>query len=104
MILASISARVSEHRFQYHGQALLNCHGLADVTSIQGYADSMLTDPNRITASEMMNWAGPPLFSAGSSWDYCNTNYLLAGLDRRKCDRPELWAIVAGQHFGPSSA
>jgi CubicO group peptidase (beta-lactamase class C family) len=41
----------------------------------------MLTNPNRVfTASEMMKWAGPPLFPAGTSWDYCNTNYLLAGM------------------------
>ena len=62
-------------------QLLNHTSGLADVTSVQGYADSMLTDPNRVfTASELMTWAGPPLFSAGTSWNYCNTNYLLAGL------------------------
>jgi CubicO group peptidase (beta-lactamase class C family) len=27
-----------------------------------------------------MTWAGPPLFPAGTSWNYCNTNYLLAGM------------------------
>jgi CubicO group peptidase (beta-lactamase class C family) len=27
-----------------------------------------------------MTWAGPPLFQAGTGWNYCNTNYLLAGL------------------------
>ena len=41
----------------------------------------MLTNPNRVfTASELMTWAGPPLFSTGTSWNYCNTNYLLAGM------------------------
>ncbi len=62
-------------------QLLNHTSGLADVTSVPGYPDSMLTNPNRVfTASEMMTWAGPPLFPAGTSWNYCNTNYLLAGL------------------------
>jgi D-alanyl-D-alanine carboxypeptidase len=62
-------------------QLLNHTSGLADVTSVPGYPDSILTNPNRVfTASEMMAWAGPPLFAAGTSWNYCNTNYLLAGL------------------------
>jgi CubicO group peptidase (beta-lactamase class C family) len=62
-------------------QLLNHTSGLADVTSVPGYPDSMLTNPNRVfTASEMMTWAGPPLFPAGTGWNYCNTNYLLAGM------------------------
>ncbi len=62
-------------------QLLNHTSGLADVTNIPGYPDSMLINPNRVfTASEMMSWAGPPLFPAGTSWSYCNTNYLLAGM------------------------
>ena len=62
-------------------QLLNHTSGLADVTSVTGYPDSILTDPNRVfTASEMMTWAPPPLFVAGTSWNYCNTNYLLAGM------------------------
>lgn len=62
-------------------QLLNHTSGLDDVTSIPGYPDSMLTNPNRVfTASELITWAGPPLFPAGTSWNYCNTNYLLAGM------------------------
>lgn len=62
-------------------QLLNHTSGLADVTSVPGYPDSMMNNPNRIfTAHEMMGWAGPPLFSPGTSWSYCNTNYLLAGM------------------------
>jgi len=62
-------------------QLLNHTSGLDDVSSVQGYADSMLTNPNRIfTASELMSWAGPAIFPAGTGWDYCNTNYLLAGM------------------------
>ena len=62
-------------------QLLNHTSGLFDVTSFAGYSDSMLANPNRVfTASELMTWAGPPLFQAGTGWTYCNTNYLLAGL------------------------
>jgi D-alanyl-D-alanine carboxypeptidase len=62
-------------------QLLNHTTGLDDVTSVPGYPDSMLTDPHRVfTASELMTWAGPPLFPTGTSWNYCNTNYLLAAM------------------------
>jgi D-alanyl-D-alanine carboxypeptidase len=62
-------------------QLLNHTSGLSDVTSVTGYSDSMLANPNRVfTATELLTWAGPPLFPAGTSWNYCNTNYLLAGM------------------------
>jgi D-alanyl-D-alanine carboxypeptidase len=62
-------------------QLLNHTSGLADVTSVPGYPDSILNDPNRFfTPSELLTWASPPLFPAGTGWNYCNTNYLLAGL------------------------
>lgn len=62
-------------------QLLNHTSGLDDVTSVVGYPDSILTDPNRIfTPAELMTWAGPPLFPPGTGWSYCNTNYLLAGM------------------------
>jgi D-alanyl-D-alanine carboxypeptidase len=62
-------------------QLLNHTTGLDNVTSVPGYPDSMLTNPNRIfSASELMTWAGPPSFPTGKGWEYCNTNYLLAGM------------------------
>ena len=62
-------------------QLLNNTSGLADVSSTVGYPDSMLSNPNRVfTASELITWIGPPLFPAGTSWNYSNTNYLIAGM------------------------
>jgi len=62
-------------------QLLNHTSGLADVINVVGYSDSILTNPNRIfTPSEVMSWVGTPLFSAGTSWNYCNTNYILAGM------------------------
>jgi D-alanyl-D-alanine carboxypeptidase len=62
-------------------QLLNHTTGLYDVTSVPGYPDSILTNPNRIfTPAELMTWAGSPLFAPGTGWNYCNTNYLLAGM------------------------
>jgi D-alanyl-D-alanine carboxypeptidase len=62
-------------------QLLNHTSGLADVNDVIGYADSVLTNPVRIfTPTEVMTWVGPPLFPAGTSWNYCNTNYILAGM------------------------
>lgn len=62
-------------------QLLNHTSGLADVNSVVGYSDSILTNPYRIyTPSEVMTWVGTPLFAAGTSWSYSNTNYLLAGM------------------------
>lgn len=62
-------------------QLLNHTSGLADVNNVIGYSDSIFTNPNRIfTPTEVMTWVGPPLFSAGTSWNYCNTNYILAGM------------------------
>jgi CubicO group peptidase (beta-lactamase class C family) len=73
-------------------QLLNHSSGLDDVTSVPGYPDSILNDPNRIyTAAELIAWAGPPIFPAGTDWNYCNTNYLLAGM---------IAESVTGQPYG----
>ena len=62
-------------------QLLNHTSGLYDVTSVPGYPDSILNNPNRVyTPHELLTWAEPPLFAPGTDWNYCNTNYLLAGL------------------------
>jgi D-alanyl-D-alanine carboxypeptidase len=62
-------------------QLLNHTSGLADYNNIAGYPDSILSNPNRIfTPKELIKWVGAPLFVAGTSWDYSNTNYLVAGM------------------------
>ncbi len=62
-------------------QLLNHTSGLQDVIDVPGYIDSILLNPNRVfTASELISWIGPPLYAAGSGWNYSNTNYLLAGM------------------------
>lgn len=73
-------------------QLLNHTSGLADVNNVVGYADSILTNPNRIfTPTEVMTWVGPPLFPTGTSWNYCNTNYILVGM---------IAESATGQSFG----
>ncbi len=62
-------------------QLLQHRSGLADIIEVQGYLDSILTNPLRVfTPAEVMTWTGPPLFSPGTGWSYSNTNYILAGM------------------------
>ncbi|MFM7217427.1 MAG: serine hydrolase [Bacteroidota bacterium] len=73
-------------------QLLNHTSGLADVIHVPGYSDSILNDPNRIyTAAELISWADTPSFAPGTSWEYCNTNYLLAGMIAEN---------VTGQSYG----
>ena len=42
--------------------------------------DSLLQNPSKIwTIEEILSMAGPSNFSPGSSWNYSNTNYIIAG-------------------------
>ncbi|MBL7909788.1 MAG: serine hydrolase [Bacteroidia bacterium] len=62
-------------------QLLNHTSGLADVNSVIGYSDSILLNPYKIyTPSQVITWVGTPLFPAGTSWSYSNTNYLLAAM------------------------
>lgn len=62
-------------------QLLNHRSGLADIINIPGYADSILLNPNRLfTPEEVITWVGAPLFPAGNAYNYCNTNYILAGM------------------------
>jgi len=73
-------------------QLLNHTSGLFDVTSVPGYPDSILINPNRLyTPAELMTWTQAPLFAPGTGWNYCNTNYLLAGM---------IAESVTGQPFG----
>jgi D-alanyl-D-alanine carboxypeptidase len=73
-------------------QLLHHTSGINDVSNVVGYADSILTDPTRLYApAELMSWTGPPLFAAGTDWNYCNSNYILAGM---------IAESVTGQSFG----
>ncbi|MBJ7429645.1 MAG: serine hydrolase [Bacteroidia bacterium] len=62
-------------------QILNHTSGIADIINVIGYTDSITSNPNRLfNPNELITWVGTPLFPAGTSWNYSNTNYLLAGM------------------------
>jgi len=62
-------------------QLLNHTSGIADVTTVVGYMDSITLNPNKIyTPYDVTTWIGTPDFSPGTGWAYSNTNYLLAGM------------------------
>lgn len=62
-------------------QLLNHTSGLDDVNNVTGYQDSILSDPNHLfNPPDVIGWIGPALYTPGNGWNYCNTNYLLAGL------------------------
>ena len=55
--------------------------GLDDYARSPAYKDSILCCPDRIwQPQELLQFIGPPHFAPGQGWEYCNTNYLLAGM------------------------
>ena len=62
-------------------QILNHTSGIADYINVIGYSDSITSNPNRLfLPNELINWVGTPLFTTGTSWNYSNSNYLLAGM------------------------
>jgi D-alanyl-D-alanine carboxypeptidase len=62
-------------------QILNHTSGIADYINVIGYTDSITSNPNRLfLPNELISWVGVPLFPAGTSWNYSNTNYLLAAM------------------------
>ena len=76
-------------------QLLNHTSGLADYNSIRGYPDSILSNPNRVFATEeLIQWVGPALALPGTSWNYCNTNYLLAGMVAEKASGMNIAQLI----------
>lgn len=83
-------------------QLLNHTSGLADVTNVVGYADSILLNPNHVySPSDVMTWVGAPLFAAGTGWDYCNTNYLLAGMIAESATGKSYGQLLHDSILGP---
>lgn len=83
-------------------QLLNHRSGIADVNDIAGYPDTILSNPLRVFAQEeVLGWVGPPLFPAGTSWSYSNTNYLLAGMIVERVSGQRLARLVRDSVLAP---
>lgn len=61
-------------------QLLNHTSGLGEYAGGAGYRDSILANPRRIwKREELLAMIPPPAAAPGSTWAYCNTNYLVAG-------------------------
>ena len=78
--------------------------GLFNYTSAPELAESLDHDPARVwTTDELLSIAfkHPPVFTPGTEYDYCNTNYALLGLIDEKVEGAPLARIFQDRFFGP---
>lgn len=62
-------------------QLLNHTSGLGDYVSTQAYRDTTLAQATRLwTPPQLAALIPPPQFAPGTSWSYCGTNFLLAGM------------------------
>jgi D-alanyl-D-alanine carboxypeptidase len=62
-------------------QLLNHTSGISDPYFVSPWFDTINENPTRVfTPNEVIGWVGAPLFSAGTSYGYSNTNYILAGM------------------------
>lgn len=62
-------------------QCLNHTSGIFSYTSFPSLNDSILADPFRVWKFEdMLDFLNAPSFPKGTSWEYSNTNYIIAGI------------------------
>jgi len=62
-------------------QLLNHTSGISDPLFVSPWMDTINKNPTRIfTPAEVLSWVGPPDFPVGTSWNYSNTNYVIAGI------------------------
>ncbi|MBK8699434.1 MAG: beta-lactamase family protein [Saprospiraceae bacterium] len=62
-------------------QLLNHTSGISDPFFAPPWFDTINLNPTRVfTSNEVLGWVGAPLFPAGTSWGYSNTNYVLAAM------------------------
>ena len=83
-------------------QLLQHTSGLGDYSATQAYRDSTLARATRLwTTSDLVKFIPAPQFAPGTSWSYCNTNYLLAGMIAQQVGGASLPVLVRNEITGP---
>lgn len=82
-------------------QLLNHTSGIYDVLSHPHNQDSLLADMSRIwTPEELIDrFISPPLFAAGSSWSYSNTNYFLLSMIIREATGNEFYTELRNRFY-----
>jgi D-alanyl-D-alanine carboxypeptidase len=76
-------------------QLLQHTSGLGDYSATTAYRQTVGMDPSRIlTEADILPLIPGPTFRAGTSWQYCNTNYYLAALIATKVTGTKLSELL----------
>lgn len=85
-------------------QLLNHTSGLFDYTQAPHWVDSVFADVTRIwQPEEVYQFIGAPYFTPGLKHDYCNTNYLLAGLIIKQVMNQSAGTALRSSIFTPQS-
>ncbi len=83
-------------------QVLNHTSGIYSFTSNPAFGDSIVADFNRVwTPEEMLQFVQAPVFAAGTSWDYSNTNYIIAGIIIKQIQAQPINTILHDLIFTP---
>lgn len=76
-------------------QLLNHSSGISDPFFAAPWFDTINLNPTRVfTPNEVLKWVGTPLFKAGTSYGYSNTNYVLAGMVAEKASSYPLSILI----------
>lgn len=83
-------------------QLLNHTSGIYNYTDNPAFSAALNSDLNRLwQPEELMQFVAVPNFPAGTSWRYCNTNYLLLGMIIKKITRTSLSEQLRTRFFTP---
>jgi len=84
-------------------QALQLTSGIADYTT-EAFLNALAVAPQRVwSPAELVSLVAdePPMFPAGTSWYYSNTNYVMLGIVAEQVTGQPLRQLIADRIFGP---
>jgi len=84
-------------------QALQLTSGIADYTTV-GFLNALAEGPQRVwSPGELLATVAdqPPMFPAGTSWYYSNTNYVMLGMLAEQVTGQPLGRLIADRVFAP---
>jgi D-alanyl-D-alanine carboxypeptidase len=81
-------------------QLLNHTSGLGEYAGGPTYRDSILADPRRVwTSNELLAMIPSAQFEPGRSWQYCNSNYLVAGIIAEQVGGKALHTLMQQEIF-----
>lgn len=83
-------------------QLLNHTSGVSDPFFGPPWMDTIMANPTRVfTPTEVMGWVGAPLFAAGTSYGYSNTNYILAGMIAQSATGSHISQLIRNRILTP---